>query len=69
MKATLNLRWRIAYLFDHLPFACWAELVEYGLGHRRSPLQPIDAVCRADRAANGFCYCGKIGVLPEGDRR
>jgi hypothetical protein len=61
-----KLRWRIAYLMDRLPGQCWANLVSFALGSRRSPWQPVDDVCRDDRdqSGAGACYCGKLRSRP-----
>lgn len=57
-----RLRWRIAALLDRLPGQCWADLVSFALGHRRSPWCPVTSSCRADLAAagDGACYCNKL---------
>lgn len=55
------LRWRIAFLVDqHARRSCWADLVSFALGDRRTPWQPITGQCHGDAARNGSCYCGKL---------
>lgn len=61
MKRVVDkLRWWLATQLNRLPGQCWAELVGWAMGDRRSPWCPIDRVCRDDQARTGFCYCGKL---------
>jgi len=60
-------RWRIAFLLNRFRSTCWAELVEYGLGHDRGYRTLRKAVggnrsCRRDAAETGTCYCGKVAT-------
>lgn len=56
-----RIRWWVAKQLDcRSRRTCWADLVSFALGDRRSPWQPIRPECRRDAAANGYCYCGKV---------
>ena len=63
-----RLRWRVAYLLDHLPGQCWSNLVDWALTDRKArrklgkPWWPrrMDGMCRSDAALNGACYCGRL---------
>ena len=50
-----RIRWWVAKQLDCLSRrTCWADLVSFALGDRRSPWQPIRPECRRDAAANGY---------------
>lgn len=57
-----RVRWFIADRLDRLPGFCWANLVTWALGWHTMRERGVrqDSVCRADFAANGVCYCGKL---------
>lgn len=54
------MRWKIAALMNRLPGQCWADLVAFALGDRRSPWQPVTWMCEKDMRRTGTCYCGKL---------
>lgn len=59
----MTLRWTIANLLNRLPGQCWTDLAMWAQGDSEQvhPWRPIDNICRRDAAANGACFCGKLG--------
>lgn len=60
-----RLRWWIAAQLDRLGGQCWTDLVCWALDgssarEKRGPWSPQGAMCRADAAECGACYCGKL---------
>lgn len=57
-----SVRYFIAGWLNRLPWSCWANLVMWAQGYRRWPSDAFArSVCKRDCAANGQCWCGKIG--------